>query len=454
MLVRLAMMIWSASQFYSASPTGMSSLYFRQGYAISAGLGFVLGNADADDWLNDLQRKVADEGFVATPATIGPVPAGLYADTLHPPGMSLLVASVHRLTGAPADRGMQFLGAVLDSLAAVLVAWIGMAISGPRVGAIGGMLYALFLPQAWAATGAQMPDGLVGVFIIATMAAYMMALKSDGLRRYTWFAVAGVMLGLGSYLRPDYLLAPIAMLPFLWLHLRRLGAAAIGSTVVMVTALLVLSPWAYRNHVEYGRWIFTSSGAGATMVTGLGQFDNPWGFGPSDNDRHAEARAQGFPNAWVPEADDYFRRVWLDAVAAKPGAFIGSMLKKVPIAVAPPFEFGFVNPLKTRTFSAVRAATGGDRYDAIASQPLYVLGAYWESLLMAAFSAIALAASAFWLISERSQRTLILLLLSLHGYSMATHVIVHIEPRFLLPSMFTLLLGLAFLIARLKAERR
>jgi hypothetical protein len=353
-------------------------------------------------------------------------------------------AGVVRLVGTG-----QAIGAVLDSLAAVLVAWIGMTVSGLRVGTFAGILYALFLPQAWAATGAQMPDGLVGPFVVAAVASYLVALETEGPPRYGWFFLAGLLFGLGSYLRPDYLLAPIAMLPFVWLHLRRFSPAFLGTTLTMLAALLVLSPWAYRNYQEYGRWIFTSSGAGATLVTGLGQFKNPWGFGPSDNDRHAEARAEGFPNAWAPEADEYFRKVWFDAVSSNPSAFVASMLKKAPIAVAPPFEFGLVNPLKTRTFSDSHAATGGDRYQAIKRDPLYVLGAYWDNLVMAALSVISLAAAVFWLIVERGRRTMILLLLSVHAYSMATHVIVHIEPRFLLPSMFTLLIGLAFAISRI-----
>lgn len=292
-----------------------------------------------------------------------------------------------------------------------------------------------------------MPDGLIGPCIVAMVAAYLKAVRSIRWQAYAWYAAAGLALGIGSYLRPDYLLAPIAMLPFLWACLRRLLPAVLGTVMVMVVALATLSPWAHRNHVLYDRWIFTSSGAGATLVTGLGEFRNPWGIGATDTDRHEEARANGFVSAWIPEADQYFRQVWWQAVSSQPTAYLRLMIKRLPIALAPPFEFGFDNPLRTRTFTDSRKA-GQDRYQAVLSDPKYLLAAYWDNLLMAALSGVALLASLWWLVLDNQRWAMILLVLSPHLYSIATHVIIHVEPRFLLPSMFGLLIGLAFVVVR------
>jgi 4-amino-4-deoxy-L-arabinose transferase-like glycosyltransferase len=425
----------------------MSDLYFRQGYAIAAGLGYVTGDDEASDTLKDIQRRVETEGLVATPQTVGPVPAGLYAETLHPPGLPLLVATLHRALGKPADLAVQLLGALLDSAAAALVFWISASIVTPAVGLVAGLLYATFLPQAWAATGAQMPDGLIGPFIVAMLAAYLQAARSTGAAAYRWYAVAGLALGLGSYFRPDYLLVPIAMLPFVWLIVRRLHTAILGSALAVVVALAVLSPWAYRNHLIYDRWIFTSSGAGAALVTGLAEFQNPWGFGATDTDRHQEAAAHGLVSAWTAEADRYFREAWWTAVRSNPGAFTVAVIKRLPLALAPPYEFGFANPLKTRSFTELRDA-GEDRYQVVLRNPLYVMRAYWDALSMAAFSALALLATLWWFVTDLERRALILLIVSPHLYSIASHCIVHLEPRFLLPSMFCLLPGMAVLVTR------
>lgn len=446
-LVRVLLVLWSQSGLHVETPSGMSSLYFRQGYAIAAGLGFVVGAGESNDFLKDLQQRVNAGKLVATPGSVGTAPSGLYADTLHPPGMSILVALLHRAFEIPADIPVQLVGAVLDALASGIVYWIAATLLGATAGLVAGLLYAVFLPQAWAATGAQMPDGLIGPFIVAMVGAYVMALRSIGWRALGWYMVAGLALGFGSYLRPDYLLAPVAMFPFLWLYLRRLRIAFIGSVVVMLVAFSVLSPWAHRNHQIYGKWIFTSSGAGATLVTGLGEFENPWGIGSTDTHRHAEAAQAGFPTAWVPEADEYFRSVWWAAVRSDPGAFLLSILKRLPLSLAPPNTFGFDNPLKTRTFTQIRAA-GQDRYQAILSNPGYVLGAYWEVLAMGLLSGAAFLASLWWLLADRRKWTLILFVLSVHLYSIAAHLLIHIEPRFLLPSMFVLLFGVARFLTR------
>src|SRR5262245_35711994 len=213
--VRLLLVAWSHSGLYVESPTGTSSWYFRQGYALAAGVGYVVGQQDAGEFLKNIHERVNSGSLVATPATVDTPPPGLYADTLHPPGMPILVATLHRVFRMPADLPVQLFGALLDSVAAVLVYWIGLILARTAAGFVAGLLYAAFLPQAWAATGAQMPDGLIGPFVVAMMAAYLKALHAGGRARYAWFALAGLALGLGSYLRPDYLLAPVAMLPFL-----------------------------------------------------------------------------------------------------------------------------------------------------------------------------------------------------------------------------------------------
>lgn len=446
--VRLLLTVWSHSSLYVESPTGMSSLYFRQGYAMAAGLGYVVGMDEAGAFLESIQERVNARSLVATPLAVGTAPPGLYADTLHPPGMPILVGAAHRLFGMPADLPVQILGAVLDSTAAVLVYWIGVTLAGFTAGLAAGLLYAAFLPQAWAATGALMPDGLIGPFIVAMMAAYLKALHAEGRARYAWFALAGLALGLGSYLRPDYLLAPVAMFPFLWLCLRRFVPSALGTLAVLAVAFAVLSPWAYRNHLAYDRWIFASSSPGATMVSGLAAFHNPWGLGPSDLDRHREAAEQGYVSAWLPEADRYFRQLWWDAVRARPDAFLGIVVRRLPLALAPPFQFGFKNPAKTHTFTEFRSL-GQDRYDVLRQNPGYVLAAYWDTLIMALVSGVALVASLAWALLEPGRRTLILLLLALHVYGIGSHLIVHFEPRFVLPSVYALLIGLGYVLTRM-----
>ena len=59
----------------------------------------------------------------------------------------------------------------------------------------------------------------------------------------------------------------------------------------------------------------------------------------------------------------------------------------------------------------------------------------------------ALMASVAWAIIDPARRPVILLLLALHVYAIGSHLVVHFEPRFVLPSMFALLVGLGYMLA-------
>ena len=91
---------------------------------------------------------------------------------------------------------------------------------------------------------------------------------------------------------------------------------------------------------------------------------------------------------------------------------------------------------------------GRDLFDVIKSQPFYVLAAYWDWLLMGAIGFASLLCSIFMAMREWRQFGLILLLLSPHLYSIGTHILIHSDTRYLLPSMFSFLIGLGYVLSR------
>jgi hypothetical protein len=58
---------------------------------------------------------------------------------------------------------------------------------------------------------------------------------------------------------------------------RRWWALPVGTSMLILT-VLVLAPWAMRNHRVVGRWIWTSTNAGITRYDGF----NPDATGASD----------------------------------------------------------------------------------------------------------------------------------------------------------------------------
>ena len=141
------------------------------------------------------------------------------------------------------------------------------------------------------------------------------------------------------------------------------------------------------------------------------------------------------------------RKLFWKSVKERPFAYVMTMVRRLPLALATPFTFGYQNPWKTQYFSEAREA-GQDRYQVVRQRPLYVLAAYWDRLAMGGLTFVSLLSALFMLIKERRSFGLLLLLFSPHLYSIASHIVTHLEPRFLLPSMFSVLIGLAYVISR------
>jgi hypothetical protein len=162
------------------------------------------------------------------------------------------------------------------------------------------------------------PEAFQSFLVLATAGCALKAAESVPRRAVFWFGAAGVVAGLNCYFRPDYLFLPIVLGGGLWLATRFSWRPVCGMLAAQLVVFAVLLPWAWRNQKVTGRWHFTSSGVGAALITGLGEFSNPWRFGSTDDDRSREARAQGFRSWHVPEADAYFRRVFWRSRSARP----------------------------------------------------------------------------------------------------------------------------------------
>lgn len=96
-----------------------------------------------------------------------------------------------------------------------------------------------------------------------------------------WLGV--MVLALSAHVRPSAVALPVLLgvvatlaLPLPLVAPRKLRLHA-GAAALLVT-VLVLLPWAWRNHVVLGRWVWTSTNAGITLYDGL----HPDATGASD----------------------------------------------------------------------------------------------------------------------------------------------------------------------------
>jgi hypothetical protein len=293
----------------------------------------------------------------------------------------------------------------------------------------------------------------MAVFIVGAVACVWMAMTRGKNRWLGWCVLGGLVLGLGGYFRPDYLLLPVALGAGAWAMSRQFWVSARNLLVMQLVAIAMMLPWAWRNHELTGRWIFTSTDVGAALITGLAEYHNPWGFGASDADRGKQAAAQGFDSPWSSSADVYFRQLFWQSVKEHPLGYAKAVAKRIPLAAAPMLDFGFKNPLKTETFNDARTQAGQDRYEVAASHPLRTLLSYADVLAMGGVCLFTLLADVFMFWRERRRWGLCFFLLSPHLYALGTHLLTHIEPRFLLPSIGFLLIGYGYLIG-LRAGKR
>lgn len=421
--VRLLCIIWSGSGWYVLEPLiqdGLVLTYFNQGYDLAWGKGYLVNGMP---------------------------------EMLHPPGLPILVAFFHLFTGGTGQLPLQLLGAFLDSLAAAMLTWLVAGVIAPRAGTVAGLLYALWPSAVWGSAGALTPEGMMAFFVLGAVIAILQAVRTRGVASWSRAAGAGIAVGLASYLRPDYLLLPLGLAPGLWLWTRRMTRAIQITVMVQGLALLMLLPWAWRNHEICGRWVFTSTSPGGTLVSGLGEFHNVWGFGYADADRAREAAAQGFSSPWSPEADEYFRGVFFKAISDHPRDFLLSVLRRVPLAIILPQSFGFANPKKTQTFTEAREE-GKDRFQVLRERPFKVLTAYWDYLLVGGLNFLGFIACGVMLVVERGRRGLVFFLISPHLYGIGAHLLTHLEPRYLLPSLFVLPIGLGWAIACATSRNR
>jgi hypothetical protein len=444
---RILFILWGLSDWHVINQRNtLSSNYIFKGYGLCAGYGYV---SDLNkDWAPFVELEKIASTTRITPENAPKLKADeVMLEMHHPPGTSFVVALLHELFGTRADMPLEIFGAVLDTIAACLIYYMIATYYHPTVGFVTGLIYAFYPPIAYASTVYLLPDGLTTAFVVGCLLCVVISAHSKGFRSYMWCSLAGSLLGMSAYFRPDYLLMPLVVGIACWVYTHKFWESFFRLITVQAVAIALLLPWAYRNYEICGRWIFTSSATGPTLVTGLGTYNNPWNFGGLDEHRYAEAKAQGFKSPWSPEADQYFRKLFWESVKSHPMGYVMTVIKRLPMGIIAPHVTGYKNPYKTKTFSQ-SLVQGKDRYEIIKNEPIYVLKAYWDILLISLFNLICVFCTIFMVFKGRKSIGIILLLLSPHIYSLGTHLLTHMEPRYMLPSMFSLFFGLAYVLCR------
>ncbi|HUE73748.1 MAG TPA: glycosyltransferase family 39 protein [Pirellulaceae bacterium] len=220
------------------------------------------------------------------------------------PGYPLLLAGLFRvLPGGeqgPSVIAARVLGAVLGCLTIGGVAAIAWQLFGAKAAFLAAAITSIY-PEAIAASIFILSEAPFGPPMTVHILAWILAWKATSPGgQLGWGALAGIAAGLGTLVRPSWLLfVPFALIVGLATVSDRRRQFVIG-LVMLATMAATMSPWWIRNYQVAGRFVPTSLQVGTSLYDGLhpgasgaSEMSFVPRFGQEQAGADAEARAAG-----------------------------------------------------------------------------------------------------------------------------------------------------------------
>jgi 4-amino-4-deoxy-L-arabinose transferase-like glycosyltransferase len=428
---------------------GLERGYEEGAYALAAGYGIVRPRDDQPRQVDlvAVADSLARRGVRLSPSNAPRIDRTRWRPaTLHPPGYSLFLFGLYRTLGPPATRWARIIQAIADAASAVLIFFVGRRLAGRRAGLIAAFGSALFLPLAYLSTS-KVADALTPPLLVLAFALYLRGF--DPGRRVAWWVLSGVVMGALALLRPDYgALAAFFIVSALIVSRRRRALLAPSAAMILATSLVLL-PWAIRNQRAIGRLSPGTTAAGLVLLQGVGQFPNPYGILVNDGWYWREAQRHGYDGVDDPGADRLLRGEFLTVARERPGLVAGDAMRRLMIALVPPYHWGFDNRFyEGHGFYDYRDSEGLGPLAALRRHPLEILRAYWDRFLFVPVSLVLLAACVIaFAIAGPRRRTAFLMLLP-WAYGVIVHLPLYMTVRMMVPGVFAQMIALGCVIAR------
>ncbi|HEY8078987.1 MAG TPA: hypothetical protein VIF62_32870, partial [Labilithrix sp.] len=209
-------------------------------------------------------------------------PDGVVTYAAHyPVGYPALVAALDVVLGTTQPWVAMALNALLGALAALAIHDLLTRAAAPRLALAGGLAVALH-PALVPYTAAFMTEG-----VTASLLAIACALAARGapdrgastrLPPIAWAALAGIVMGLATLVRPQSLaLAPVfGALACVGGRLRGARARLAGAAVALAVALACCAPWTMRNCARMERCALVSVNGGWNLAIGTQTENGAW----------------------------------------------------------------------------------------------------------------------------------------------------------------------------------
>jgi hypothetical protein len=287
-----------------------------------------------------------------------------------PPGYPVFLAVVYRILGRSSFTVLLAQNLLL-SLTPALLFLLAERLFSWRVGLLAGSLAAISPHLAYTSNFilADAPSALpvLGAALLLLPAPFreMDAGRLSILR----CGLAGALIGLGTWLRPNLLLLGPFLGLSLLLLLRPVPAAAARGAVLALASWLVIAPITIRNYALYGELVPVSINGGLPLWRGIADAGGQ-AYGARHSDKGVmweEAVYYGDPRygEWWQTPDgikrdrDRYRRS-LAFIRSHPGAFAGAVARRVARMFDFQAEVALVAPEGTTALTATPAPQEGD----------------------------------------------------------------------------------------------
>ena len=187
-----------------------------------------------------------------------------------PPAYPVLLAGVYTVAGVTdaeaSDRVLaaRILGIVISTLIVVLIGVVAAQLWGRRVALAAMALGAVYVPLITVG-GAVMSETLFAALLLGALAAVIQHRRST--HRWRWVLLAGLLGGLTILTRANALVLLLPLGLAVWTTRPRFSPRALAAPAVLVVlALLTVSPWTIRNAVVFDRFIPVSTQLGSALA--------------------------------------------------------------------------------------------------------------------------------------------------------------------------------------------
>jgi 4-amino-4-deoxy-L-arabinose transferase-like glycosyltransferase len=205
------------------------------------------------------------------------------------PGLPLLVAGIHELSGGVHERLARVVLAVLGTLSVLFAYLLGRRWRAVGAGLVAALVVAVY-PALLEYQGMLMSEPLAATLLSGAVLALFWAWDGEALARWL---LPGALLGALTLVRPEYLGVAVLLALVVAISEWSPGGSpsvpsdsqarwrrALGGAAVLLAGLaVVVAPWTVRNAVALDRVVPVSTGGGQVLFAGT--------YLPSDGDPEA-----------------------------------------------------------------------------------------------------------------------------------------------------------------------